>query len=423
MRDRWSPRSRHDDGRATAVEATATDGGASPRYPCDHVISSMPISAAARGHGPAGARRGACRRPTTSRYRDFLSVALVVPEADVPSTDNWIYIHDPEVEVGRIQNFGSWSPYMVKDGRNVPRPRVLRVRGRPRCGTRPTRSSSSWASGSSRRSASSTPTQVEAGYVVRHAEGVSDLRRALPATTSTCSAGWLGRTRPNVHPVGRNGMHRYNNQDHSMYTAHAHRREHRHRHPPRHLGGQRRGGVPRGRPRASVPRTPASTTAGRARGHRARRADHPARRVRSRPGPAGVSAPTERRPRLVPPRPRRDHRGRVRSGGSSTRSSPGGTTRDLFDEGDAFFYSARRRQPGQRQLVHRCPFNGQPAADHPPLTVLVLGPTARLFPDSVLAQRLTMTVIGTVAIVAIGLLARAAAGSGGRPGRRRRSPR
>ena len=50
------------------------------------------------------------------RYRDFLTVALVVPEA-AAFPDNWIYIHAPEVEVGRIQNFGSWSPYMVKDGR------------------------------------------------------------------------------------------------------------------------------------------------------------------------------------------------------------------------------------------------------------------------------------------------------------------
>jgi UDP-galactopyranose mutase len=50
------------------------------------------------------------------RYRDFLTVALVVPEsAGFP--DNWIYIHSPDVRVGRIQNFGSWSPYLVKDGR------------------------------------------------------------------------------------------------------------------------------------------------------------------------------------------------------------------------------------------------------------------------------------------------------------------
>src|SRR5439155_1755831 len=49
-------------------------------------------------------------------YRDFLTVALVVPEsAGFP--DNWIYVHSPEVRLGRIQNFGSWSPYLVKEAR------------------------------------------------------------------------------------------------------------------------------------------------------------------------------------------------------------------------------------------------------------------------------------------------------------------
>src|SRR3978361_990750 len=49
------------------------------------------------------------------RYRDFLTVALVVPQ-EFSFPDNWVYIHDPAVKVGRIQNFGSWSPFLVKDG-------------------------------------------------------------------------------------------------------------------------------------------------------------------------------------------------------------------------------------------------------------------------------------------------------------------
>src|SRR6476660_3621716 len=50
------------------------------------------------------------------RYRDFMTVALVVPEEN-GFPDNWIYIHDPAVRVGRVQNFGQWSPFMVKEGR------------------------------------------------------------------------------------------------------------------------------------------------------------------------------------------------------------------------------------------------------------------------------------------------------------------
>ena len=65
---------------------------------------------------PAGAAGGAAPRAADLRYRDFLTVALVVP-AEFSFPDNWIYVHDPAVKVGRIQNFGSWSPYLVKDGR------------------------------------------------------------------------------------------------------------------------------------------------------------------------------------------------------------------------------------------------------------------------------------------------------------------
>src|SRR5687767_8318522 len=49
-------------------------------------------------------------------FRDFLTVALVVP-AEYSFPDNWVYIHSPKVKVGRIQNFGSWSPYLIKEGR------------------------------------------------------------------------------------------------------------------------------------------------------------------------------------------------------------------------------------------------------------------------------------------------------------------
>ena len=104
-------------GRARRRGRAADADGAVTTYPCDARRSRRCRSPTLlRGDGPAGARRRAGPRPTTCAYRDFLTVALVVPEAHA-FPDNWIYIHDPEVQVGRIQNFGSWSPYMVKDGR------------------------------------------------------------------------------------------------------------------------------------------------------------------------------------------------------------------------------------------------------------------------------------------------------------------
>ena len=63
------------------------------------------------------------------RYRDFLTVALVVP-ADSAFPDNWIYVHSPDVAVGRIQNFGAWSDATGQAGPHLPRAGVLRLRGR-----------------------------------------------------------------------------------------------------------------------------------------------------------------------------------------------------------------------------------------------------------------------------------------------------
>ena len=155
----------HDDGRAVAVVAE-TDGVAHDRTPCTDVISSMPISALLRAMDPpAPAEVLAAADELT--YRDFLTVALVVPEDVLRSPTTGSTSTSPTSSVGRIQNFGSWSPYMVKDGRTclgleyfVYEGDELWDDGR----RRPRRRS---ASASSRTSASSTPTQVEAGYVVR----------------------------------------------------------------------------------------------------------------------------------------------------------------------------------------------------------------------------------------------------------------
>ncbi|HEX5269983.1 MAG TPA: NAD(P)/FAD-dependent oxidoreductase, partial [Gemmataceae bacterium] len=79
----------------------------------EHVISSAPMRQRVAGLAPAvsdDARRAA----ESLRYRDFLTVVLVLKDRDQFS-DNWVYIHDPSVKVGRVQNFKSWSPEMVPD--------------------------------------------------------------------------------------------------------------------------------------------------------------------------------------------------------------------------------------------------------------------------------------------------------------------
>jgi hypothetical protein len=169
-------------------------------------------------------------------------VALVVP-ASAGFPDNWIYIHETGVRVGRVQNFGSWSPQLVKDGFTCLGLEYFVSEG-----------DDLWESSDDDLVALGMRElvrlglvgdgQFEAGYVVRvpkaypvydegYAERVDVLR------------GWLSATVPNVHPVGRNGMHRYNNQDHSMLTAMLTVDNIVTVRDPRRVDGQRRGGLPR----------------------------------------------------------------------------------------------------------------------------------------------------------------------------------
>jgi protoporphyrinogen oxidase len=207
-------RIRREGGRVVAVVAE-TDG-VTTEYPADHVVSSMPYPLLVKAMDPPAPSEVQAAADQLY-HRDFLSVALVVPADKVPWTDNWIYIHAPEVKTMRVQNFGSWSPYLVREGRNVLGLEYTVVEG------------DEWWTASDEELVEKGKAEleamglvkaadVEAGYVVRmpkaypvydedYAENVAVLRR------------WLEANAPNVHPVGRNGMHRYNNQDHSMYTA------------------------------------------------------------------------------------------------------------------------------------------------------------------------------------------------------------
>jgi protoporphyrinogen oxidase len=204
---------RHEDDRAVAV--VAEHAGVETEYPCTEVISSMPMSRLLMAMDPpppddvlAAAR--------DLRYRDFLTVALVVPDDGI-FPDNWIYIHSPEVRVGRIQNFGSWSPYMVKEGRTCLGLEYFVFEG-----------DDTWSMADEDLVALAKtelgriglvpPADVEAGYVVRVPKAYPFYDERYKANVKRMRD-WLADCAPNVHPVGRNGMHRYNNQDHSMYTA------------------------------------------------------------------------------------------------------------------------------------------------------------------------------------------------------------
>jgi protoporphyrinogen oxidase len=209
----WLTGVRREDGRAVAVTITDRDG--SREVPADHVVSSMPLSALVEAMQPA-APPEVLAAARDLRYRDFLTVALVVPtEAGFP--DNWIYIHTPGVRVGRIQNFGSWSPYLVKDGRTCLGLEYFVFEG-----------DDLWSAADEDLVAMATaeltelrlvqPGSVQAGHVVRMPKAYPVYDEYYQGNVETIRK-WLATEVPNVHPVGRNGMHRYNNQDHSMMTA------------------------------------------------------------------------------------------------------------------------------------------------------------------------------------------------------------
>jgi protoporphyrinogen oxidase len=205
---------RHAEGVAVSVVAKSEDGSETV-YPCSAVISSMPITALLRSMDPpvpAEVKDAA----DDLHYRDFLTVALVVPEsAGFP--DNWIYIHSPEVKVGRIQNFGSWSPYLVKDGKTCLGLEYFVFEG-DEYWTMSDEALVELGKRELKLLGLVDPSLVEAGYVVRMPKAYPHYDADYKANVDVLRA-WLAEHAANVFPVGRNGMHKYNNQDHSMYTA------------------------------------------------------------------------------------------------------------------------------------------------------------------------------------------------------------
>jgi protoporphyrinogen oxidase len=203
----------HEHGLAVAI--TAETDGVPTRYECSAVVSSMPIGSLLNAMDPpvpADVRAAA----DGLSYRDFLTIALVVPES-VGFSDNWIYVHSPDVHLGRIQNFGSWSPYLVKEGRTCLGLEYFVFEG-DHLWVMPDDELVELGTRELQALGLVEPGQVEVGYVVR-------MPKAYPMYDDTYQENvqvlrdWLAENASNVWPVGRNGMHKYNNQDHSMYTA------------------------------------------------------------------------------------------------------------------------------------------------------------------------------------------------------------
>ncbi len=200
-------------GHASAVVAQTPEG--ERRIEADHVISTTDIRALVRALGDAMPASAKCAGEGLA-YRDFFTVALILERLDL-FPDNWIYVHTPVVKVGRIQNFNNWSAAMVPnpahtclgleyfcfegDGLWNCTDEELVALGSKELEELGMAKASDVVDGTVVRMPKAYPT-----YDGQYREHLDEIRRHIDPI-------------PNLHTVGRNGMHKYNNADHSMYTA------------------------------------------------------------------------------------------------------------------------------------------------------------------------------------------------------------
>jgi protoporphyrinogen oxidase len=193
---------------------TVTGNGAVANINAAHVISSAPMRELAGRIYPLPATLPSA---LSLNYRDFLTVALMIKSDDL-FPDNWIYIHDDKVKVGRVQNFRSWSPEMVPD------PELACVGLEYFC----FEGDGLWSMSDDDLVALATkemailglcdPKTVVGGAVVRQEKAYPVYDETYRDNVEAMRAE-LEESYPTLHMVGRNGMHRYNNQDHAMMTA------------------------------------------------------------------------------------------------------------------------------------------------------------------------------------------------------------
>jgi protoporphyrinogen oxidase len=203
---------KHDGGRVQSI-VTRTNGS-EHELAVDSVLSTIALRDLVFALDPAPPDEvlAAARK---LRYRDFCVVALMTTQEE-PFPDNWIYIHDPGTRAGRVQNFGAWSEGMVPPGRSCLGVEYFCFEG-DEIWELSNEEAVELATNELARIGLLDPDQVIDGVKVRvpKAYPMYDARyeEALPVIRSYLE----GLT--NFQTCGRNGLHRYNNQDHSMWTA------------------------------------------------------------------------------------------------------------------------------------------------------------------------------------------------------------
>ncbi len=185
------------------------------RFPVKAIISTIPIIELFKLLNPH-IDNSFIEAASSLNYRDFISIALILNRSDI-FPDNWIYIHDPNVLVGRIQNFNNWSEFLVPNNNTTCIGMEYFCFETDSIWKKSDKELLEFAATELEKIGLAKKEDVIDGAVVRMKKTYpiydDAYEKAMPIIKEAFSKF------KNLYPVGRNGMHRYNNQDHSMYTA------------------------------------------------------------------------------------------------------------------------------------------------------------------------------------------------------------
>jgi protoporphyrinogen oxidase len=205
---------KRDGNRVVSIE-TRSEDGTEQTIEADHFINTMPLRElidVIDPPPPAEVREAAGKL----KYRDFLIVTLILDHPD-PFPDNWIYIHSPEVQVGRIQNFRAWSPDMLPNDEHASIGMEYFCHEGDGLWESSEEELIALAGQELEKLGLAEAKTVIDGKIIRQPKAYpvydAEYRDALDTV-----AKWIDGLE-NFQSVGRNGMHRYNNQDHSQLTA------------------------------------------------------------------------------------------------------------------------------------------------------------------------------------------------------------
>lgn len=202
-----------DQSKVWTISATTGDG-ARETYRARHILSSAPIRELMGSLKPKPLSLFQAR---DLKYRDFLTVVLIGrPQDELP--DNWVYIHDPSVKVGRVQNFKSWSPEMIADGVSTCLNLEYFCNEGDGLWTSRDEDLVELAKSEIGKIGLMNPDDVTDACVVRQAKAYPVYDDAYANNVKIIRLEIATRF-PTLHLIGRNGMHKYNNQDHAMMTG------------------------------------------------------------------------------------------------------------------------------------------------------------------------------------------------------------